>query len=104
LRPRQVTAGPEHGRCWLDVAWVALWLLGLVRAIARGHGGEVRVHSAAGQGSRFELMLPVTAPGSGGEPRPLRPGSALAPAAALAPAPFQAELPDGDQHGIGRSS
>jgi signal transduction histidine kinase len=33
--------------------------LALVRAIARGHGGEVRVHSAPGAGSRFELMLPV---------------------------------------------
>jgi len=34
--------------------------LALVRAITRGHGGEVRVHSKPGGGSRFELMLPVT--------------------------------------------
>jgi signal transduction histidine kinase len=36
--------------------------LALVRAIARGHGGEVRVRSTPGRGSRFEFMLPVTAP------------------------------------------
>lgn len=36
--------------------------LPLVRAIARGHGGEVRVRSSLGQGSKFEFMLPVTAP------------------------------------------
>ncbi|HUZ54925.1 MAG TPA: HAMP domain-containing sensor histidine kinase [Streptosporangiaceae bacterium] len=33
--------------------------LALVRAVARGHGGEVTVTSALGQGSRFELALPV---------------------------------------------
>jgi signal transduction histidine kinase len=33
--------------------------LALVRAIARGHGGEVRVHSAPDSGSRFEILLPV---------------------------------------------
>jgi signal transduction histidine kinase len=33
--------------------------LALVRAVARGHGGEVRVRSAAGQGSTFELVVPV---------------------------------------------
>ncbi len=36
--------------------------LALVRAVALGHGGEVLVRSAPGAGSRFELMLPVTAP------------------------------------------
>jgi signal transduction histidine kinase len=33
--------------------------LALVRAVARGHGGEVRVRSTAGEGSTFELVLPV---------------------------------------------
>jgi signal transduction histidine kinase len=33
--------------------------LALVRAVARAHGGEVRVHSAPGEGSEFELVLPV---------------------------------------------
>lgn len=33
--------------------------LALVRSIARGHCGEVRVRSAAGTGSRFDLMLPA---------------------------------------------
>jgi signal transduction histidine kinase len=33
--------------------------LALVRAVAHGHGGEVTVSSALGQGSRFELALPV---------------------------------------------
>jgi signal transduction histidine kinase len=40
--------------------------LPLVRAIARGHGGEVRVRSSPGEGSKFELMLPVTAPSADG--------------------------------------
>jgi len=33
--------------------------LTLVLAVTRGHGGEVQVHSAPGEGSRFELLLPV---------------------------------------------
>lgn len=33
--------------------------LALVRAVAHGHGGEVTVSSRPGQGSRFELALPV---------------------------------------------
>ncbi len=40
--------------------------LALVRAIARGHGGEVRVRSAPGAGSRFDFMLPVIAPPADG--------------------------------------
>jgi len=36
--------------------------LALVRAVARAHGGEVRVHSARGEGSEFELVLPVRRP------------------------------------------
>jgi signal transduction histidine kinase len=33
--------------------------LALVRAVAEGHGGEVAAYSALGQGSRFELTLPL---------------------------------------------
>lgn len=40
--------------------------LALVRAIALGHGGEVRVRSAPGAGSRFDVMLPVLAPADDG--------------------------------------
>jgi two-component system OmpR family sensor kinase len=37
--------------------------LALVRAVAEGHGGEIAAYSALGQGSRFELTLPLlTAP------------------------------------------
>jgi signal transduction histidine kinase len=32
--------------------------LALVRAVARAHGGEVRVRSTVGEGSEFELLLP----------------------------------------------
>jgi signal transduction histidine kinase len=32
--------------------------LALVRAVARAHGGEVRVSSTVGEGSEFELLLP----------------------------------------------
>jgi signal transduction histidine kinase len=35
--------------------------LALVRAIARGHGGEVNVQSSRGNGSRFELWFPLSA-------------------------------------------
>jgi signal transduction histidine kinase len=40
--------------------------LALVRAVARGHGGEVRVRSVAGEGSVFELVLPVLPAAPGG--------------------------------------
>jgi signal transduction histidine kinase len=36
--------------------------LALVRAVARAHGGEVRVRSTPGEGSEFELVLPVRLP------------------------------------------
>jgi signal transduction histidine kinase len=35
--------------------------LPLVRAVARAHGGNVTVHSVTGEGSEFELTLPVPA-------------------------------------------
>jgi signal transduction histidine kinase len=47
--------------------------LALVRAIARGHGGEVRVRSVPGSGSKFEIVLPALAPPDDG------PGDVLAP-------------------------
>ncbi len=33
--------------------------LSFVAAIVKAHGGEIRVHSKPGQGSRFEVTLPV---------------------------------------------
>jgi signal transduction histidine kinase len=36
--------------------------LALVRAVARAHGGEVQVRSTPGEGSEFELVLPVRRP------------------------------------------
>ncbi|HCU95272.1 MAG TPA: hypothetical protein DHU96_22210 [Actinobacteria bacterium] len=39
--------------------------LALVRAVARAHGGQVRVGSTLGEGSEFELLLPVMAPSPG---------------------------------------
>jgi signal transduction histidine kinase len=37
--------------------------LALVRAVAEGHGGQVRAQSTPGLGSRFELLLPVAPAG-----------------------------------------
>jgi signal transduction histidine kinase len=42
--------------------------LSLVRAVAAGHGGDVRVHSTLGAGSRFELLLPLAAPADQARP------------------------------------
>ncbi len=36
--------------------------LALVRAVAEGHGGAIAAYSALGQGSRFELTLPLATP------------------------------------------
>jgi two-component system OmpR family sensor kinase len=41
--------------------------LALVRAVARGHGGEVRVRSTAGEGSTFELVLPALPAAANGQ-------------------------------------
>jgi signal transduction histidine kinase len=43
--------------------------LALAQAIAGGHGGEVRVTSELGAGSRFEVLLPVLAAGTAGDDR-----------------------------------
>src|SRR5262249_45534938 len=44
--------------------------LALVRAVARAHGGEVRVRSAPGEGSEFALVLPVAPPPASGPAAP----------------------------------
>jgi signal transduction histidine kinase len=44
--------------------------LALVQAVARGHGGEIRVRSTPGDGSRFEFLLPEL-PASGRARSPL---------------------------------
>jgi signal transduction histidine kinase len=41
--------------------------LALVRAVARAHGGDVDVRSTLGEGSEFELRLPVLPPGGGAQ-------------------------------------
>jgi signal transduction histidine kinase len=50
--------------------------LALVRAVARAHGGEVRVRSAPAEGSTFELVLPVCGPPAPG-PATAVPGAEL---------------------------
>ena len=41
--------------------------LALVRAVAEGHGGQVRAQSTPGLGSRFELLLPLADQASAGQ-------------------------------------
>ena len=45
--------------------------LALAQAITRGHGGEVRVTSELGAGSRFEVLLPVLVAGTTGHDLPV---------------------------------
>jgi signal transduction histidine kinase len=59
--------------------------LALVRAVARAHGGEVLVRSTPGEGSEFELVLPVIAPFPGWPAAAGQPGSSV-PAAGTVPA------------------
>ena len=75
------SAGPGDGRrTGLGLA--------LVRAVAQAHGGEVLVRSTPGQGSEFELVLPVTAEADGSDGT-VPPAARPAPAA---PAPGPAAL------------
>jgi K+-sensing histidine kinase KdpD len=43
--------------------------LALVRAVARAHGGEVTARSGPGEGSEFELVLPIVVPPPAGADR-----------------------------------
>ena len=52
---RFATGAPAVGRRGTGLG------LALVRAVAEGHGGEVRAQSTPGLGSRFELLLPLAA-------------------------------------------
>jgi signal transduction histidine kinase len=57
--------------------------LALVRAVTEGHGGQVLADSTLGQGSRFELVLPMTA--AQGQARPTVPAARLAEVPSSAP-------------------
>jgi signal transduction histidine kinase len=70
---RFATGSPAVGRRGTGLG------LALVRAVAEGHGGEVRAQSTPGLGSRFELLLPLApaarpAPGPGTRPNALPAG------------------------------
>ncbi|HEV2452295.1 MAG TPA: HAMP domain-containing sensor histidine kinase [Streptosporangiaceae bacterium] len=52
--------------------------LAIVQAIAEAHGGSARVESTPGQGSTFELLLPLAHAGTA--PAPAPPGSSTSPA------------------------
>jgi hypothetical protein len=69
--------------------------LALVRSIARGHCGEVRVRSTPGTGSRFDLMLPAMM--AAGERPAAVPASAMmaGDCPAAVPAPARAGQPRG---------
>ena len=62
--------------------------LALVRAVARAHGGEVRVRSSPGKGSEFELVLPIVTPPPG-------PASGAAPGERMLAG--QDGMPEGDR-------
>jgi two-component system OmpR family sensor kinase len=79
--------------------------LALVRAVARAHAGDVLVVSTPGEGSQFELVLPVAGPGDVGTSQPgasmltsdhgIPGGSGSAPAAG--PQPARVSLPGGER-------
>jgi signal transduction histidine kinase len=73
---RFATGSPDVGRRGTGLG------LALVRAVAEGHGGEVRAQSTPGLGSRFELLLPLgtaarPAAGPGARPAALPAGNPL---------------------------
>jgi signal transduction histidine kinase len=77
--------------------------LALVRAVAYAHGGAARVRSKPGEGSRFELMLPLAEPPEGpwtveASPDPALAGGGSLPAGAppgpRRPGPGQTALED----------
>ena len=79
---RFATGAPSVGRRGTGLG------LALVRAVAEGHGGEVRAQSTQGLGSRFELLLPLDAAakpaaGTGGR---LAAGTGASPRPAALPA------------------
>src|SRR5688500_12132865 len=41
--------------------------MAIVRSVIDLHGGELLVHTSVGQGTRFTVRLPVTAPAPGAE-------------------------------------
>ena len=69
--------------------------LPLVRAVARAHGGDVTVRSTAGEGSEFELTLPVPV-------RPALPAVAGRPDARRRRRPTTARAADGKDQGSAR--
>jgi len=66
--------------------------LALVRAVASAHGGEVRVRSAPGEGSEFELVLPAAGPLTAGGGR-TGPGGAMLAVRDTAPGAVAARPP-----------
>jgi len=71
--------------------------LALVRAVARAHGGEALVRSVPGQGSEFELMLPVTGPAAGATlEADVAPAADVAPGVKVAPTADLTAAPPGE--------
>jgi signal transduction histidine kinase len=70
--------------------------LALVRAVARGHGGEVTVTSTLGQGSRFEVALPVRPVGPVGPVGPETPHDQVL----IASQPWRDRVPQIQQEGV----
>jgi signal transduction histidine kinase len=58
--------------------------LALVRAVAEGHGGQVRAQSTPGLGSRFDLLLPISAAITVGPPAPPAAITEIPPASPVA--------------------